>query len=247
MALLGVVPGLVLSACADETALPSAPQPLAGVSASGTAAATGPDVAADAPAAAYLSWLAALEKRDAATACTIQHPELTIALRYEAILLERARLGDPCVGFEALLWEDPLREYSPVSVETTRRTEEKATVAVAFESSALTVELEYHRAAWRVLSEERRTSATGDPERWLDAWCDLDLGADPDEVVDLMGEPSGEYTVADGGEPQLYWAADPYDFRAYLDPVAGTVTDLVGDYDALTATDRERLDCPELR
>ena len=62
-----------------------------------------------------------------------------------------------------------------------------------------------------------------------------------------MGEPSGEYTVSDGGEPQVYWAADQYDFRAYLDPVDGTVTDLLGDYDALAAADWSLLDCPELR
>lgn len=79
------------------------------------------------------------------------------------------------------------------------------------------------------------------------AWCDLELGESRADVVATMGEPSGEYTVSDGGEPQVYWAADQYDFRAYLDPVDGTVTDLVGDYDALSAADRERLDCPELR
>ena len=29
--------------------------------------------------------------------------------------------------------------------------------------------------------------------------------------------------------------------------ICRTVTDLIGDYDALSAADRERLDCPELR
>lgn len=69
---------------------------------------------------------------------------------------------------------------------------------------------------------------------------------DRDEVTALMGPPSGEYTISNGGEPQLWWAADQYDFRAYLEP-DGTVLDLVGDYDALSAADRDRLDCPELR
>ena len=151
------------------------------------------------------------------------------------------------MGFEALLWEDPLREYSPVDVETTRLTGEKATLAVTFPASAVTVELELQRAAWRVLSEERRRPSSPASAQWVGVWCDLELGASRVDVVAAMGEPSGEYTVSDGGEPQVYWAADQYDFRAYLDPVDGTVTDLVGDYDALSAADRERLDCPELR
>ena len=69
---------------------------------------------------------------------------------------------------------------------------------------------------------------------------------DRDEVVEPMGEPSGEYTVDNGGEPQLWWADYQYDFRAYLD-IDGTVLDLVGDYDRLSAADREQLSCPELR
>ena len=55
-----------------------------------------------------------------------------------------------------------------------------------------------------------------------------------DEVVAVMGAPSGEYTVANGGEPQLWWADRQYDFRAYLD-LDGRVLDLVGDYDRLDA------------
>ena len=72
------------------------------------------------------------------------------------------------------------------------------------------------------------------------------LGAERGDVVARMGEPSGEYTLDDGGEPQLWWAQDQYDFRAYLD-ARGRVLDLVGDYDALGAADRDQLDCPELR
>lgn len=238
-----------LAGCGEDepadTPRPLASLPLA--TPTGEPVGAGAPVPADAPQAAYLDWLAALAARDAASACTIQHPELTIALRQEAILLDRAELGDPCTGFEALLWEDPLRETEPVALETTTLTEEKAVLAVDFAGSAVTVELELQRAAWRVLSEQRRTTATGEPARWLRAWCDLELGETPAEVVAAMGDPSGEYTVADGGEPQLWWAADQYDFRAYLDPAEGTVTDLVGDYDALSAADRELLDCPELR
>lgn len=248
-----------LAACGGDGAQPERPRPLADLSPSTTvsgdgtpAAPSAPSVeagsaAADGPQAAYVAWLGALEDRDAATACALQHPELTIALRQEAVLLDRAGLGDPCTGFEALLWEDPLREYRPVSVETTRETGEDATLAVSFAGSEVTVRLEVQRAAWRVLAEERRTAATGATARWLDAWCALSPDDARQELVEAMGEPSGEYTVADGGEPQLWWAADQYDFRAYLDPVDGTVTDLVGDYDALSAADRARLDCPELR
>lgn len=244
--LLALTPLLALAACADEEAVPPEARPLASVSPTPDQEPAG-SAEPDEPTAAYLAWLAALEEQDAATACGIQHPERTIALRYEAILVDRAELGDPCVGFEALLWEDPLREYSPTDVETTRLTDEKATLAVTFPDSSVTVELELQRAAWRVLSEERRTPSSPASAQWVDVWCDLELGSTRADVVSAMGDPSGEYTVSDGGEPQVYWAADQYDFRAYLDPVDGTVTDLVGDYDALSAADRERLDCPELR
>ena len=40
-------------------------------------------------------------------------PDFTIELRQQAILLHRASLGDPCIGFVAVLWEDPAREYRP--------------------------------------------------------------------------------------------------------------------------------------
>lgn len=216
------------------------------------ATSSGPAVeAADEPQAAYLAWLAALESQDAEAACERHHPDLTIALRYEAILLDRAELGDPCTGFVALLWEDPLREVDPVEVETTQDTGEKATVAARFEGGSETAQLVYHRAQWRVLSTASRVEATEGatadaPQRWVRAWCDLEVGADRAAVVEQMGEPSGEYTITNGGEPQLWWAQDQYDFRAYLD-ARGRVLDLVGDYDALGAADRQQLDCPELR
>ena len=207
--------------------------------------------AADEPQAAYLAWLGALEAQDAEAVCEQHAPELTIELRYEAILLDRAELGDPCTGFVALLWEDPLRELDPVELETTRATEEKATVAARFDGGSETAQLVYHRAQWRLLSTANRTdplpgAADGAPQHWVREWCDLEVGAERGDVVARMGQPSGEYTLDDGGEPQLWWAQDQYDFRAYLD-ARGRVLDLVGDYDALGAADRDQLDCPELR
>ena len=207
--------------------------------------------ATDEPQAAYLAWLDALEAQDASAACEQHAPELTIELRYEAILLDRAELGDPCTGFVALLWEDPLRELDPVELETTRATEEKATVAARFDGGSETAQLVYHRAQWRLLSTANRTdprpgATDGAPQRWVREWCDLEVGAERGDVVARMGEPSGEYTLDNGGEPQLWWAQDQYDFRAYLD-ARGRVLDLVGDYDALGAADRDQLDCPELR
>ena len=74
--------------------------------------------------AAYESWLAALSARDAARACARHAPEFTIELRQRAILEHRAELGDPCVGFVALLWEDPAREYDPLDIEVTQDTGE---------------------------------------------------------------------------------------------------------------------------
>lgn len=205
----------------------------------------------DQPQATYLAWLEALEARDAEAACARHAPDLTIALRFEAILLDRAELGDPCTGFVALLWEDPLREFDPLSLETTQDTGEKATVAASFDGGSETAELVFHRAQWRVLRTETRLEATEGassdaPQRWVRVWCDLEVGADRADVSEQMGAASGEYTLENGGEPQLWWAQDQYDFRAYLD-AQGRVLDLVGDYDALGAVDREQLDCPELR
>lgn len=211
------------------------------------------DATADSePAAAYLDWLKALKAHDADAACRAQASEFTIELRQQAILEDRAELGDPCTGFEAIVWEDPGRQYDPVQVETTYVTDERATVAATFEGTDETVDLVYDDAAWRVLraetrAEEGTSSTTGaDPARWLQAWCALDPGMTRDQVVDAMGPPSGEYTVSNGGEPQVWWAQDQYDFRAYLD-VDGSVLELVGDYDSLSQADRELLKCPELR
>lgn len=205
----------------------------------------------DGPAAAYRAWLGALAARDAARACALQAPELTIELRQRAILEDRAEQGDPCVGFEALLWEDPVRETDPRGVEVTQETAEDAVLAVDLAGVDLTVRMVVADAAWRVLDESPRAAAgsVADTGRWVRAWCALEVGSGLDEVVRAMGGPSGVYTVADGGEPQLWWAAGQYDFRAYLDGdgADARVLDLVGDYDALGASDRARLDCPELR
>lgn len=206
------------------------------------------------PAGAYAAWINALARQDAATACALQAPGLTIDLRLQAILVDRAELGDPCVGFEAILWEDPDFESEIVDVAVTQVTEEDALLAVHLgqgeDLTQQTVRMVYHRAAWRVFSTEERTgegeAVPGDTDRWVEAWCGLDPSMTREELVAAMGEPSGEYTVSDGGEPQLWWAQDQYDFRAYLD-VDGSVLELVGDYDALSEDDRALLPCPELR
>lgn len=246
-----------LAACSDDGTA-TTPRPLASV-APGTLTAAptvtedpvGPEAVrpADEAQAAYLAWLGALAARDAETACAVQHPELTIALRQEALLVGRAGLGDPCTGFEALLWEDPTRRTDPVSIETTTLTDEKAVLAVEFGGSAVTVDLEHQRAAWRVLAEQPRTLGSPATRRWVERWCDLRTGMDRGQLEALMGPASGTYSLLDGGEPQVYWTERQYDFRAYLTEVtlAGTAVDLVGDYDALSSEDREVLDCPELR
>jgi hypothetical protein len=206
----------------------------------------------DNPASAYLRWVDALDRHDAATACDLQAPDYTIELRLKAILAHRAELGDPCTGFEAIVWEDPDFDSEVGDVAVTQQTAEDALLEVRLASGALTVRMVYHRAHWRVFSTTDRTddattsgAATG-PGRWVAVWCSLSPDLDRDEIIDAMGEPSGEYTVSDGGEPQLWWAQDQYDFRAYLD-VDGSVLELVGDYDALSDADRARLPCQELR
>jgi hypothetical protein len=193
---------------------------------------------------AYEDWLAALAAQDAAGACALQAPEFTIELRYDAILVDRAELGDPCTGFEAILWEDPDFDSEIVDISVTHVTNEDAILEVHLAEYAQTVTMTYHRAAWRVLRTEHR--AEGVADSWIEAWCRLDPSMTREQVIELMGEPSGEYTVADGGEPQLWWAQDQYDFRVYLD-VDGSILELVGDYDALSAEDRALLTCPELR
>ncbi|WP_322938591.1 hypothetical protein [Nocardioides bizhenqiangii] len=217
------------------------------------------EVAGSAVADAYAAWVEALARHDAAAACALQAPKFTIELRYEAILVDRAELGDPCTGFEALLWEDPEFDSEVVDVAVTQETEEDAILDVQLASRDVTVRMVYHRARWRVFSIADRTEAGTDdgteggpdgeagPARWVAAWCAVSPDQTRDEIVGLMGPPSGEYTVADGGEPQLWWARDQYDFRVYLDPVDGSVLELVGDYDALGADDRALLPCPELR
>jgi hypothetical protein len=214
------------------------------------------DVDGEEPEAAYAAWITALAEQDAEAACALQAPEFTIDLRYEAILVDRAELGDPCVGFEEILWEDPEFRTDLVDVSATQVTEEDALLEVAFgpgDETHLTVRMVYHRAKWRVSSTADRTDTDGGisdeesgPARWVAAWCSLSPDLSRAEIVTLMGEPSGEYTVADGGEPQLWWAQDQYDFRVYLD-VDGSVLELVGDYDALGKDDRALLPCPELR
>ena len=106
--------------------------------------------------------------------------------------------------------------------------------------------MERRHGNWYVADTSPRDDGSAEPARWVQSWCDLSVGMGRDEVIERMGEPSGEYTVANGGEPQLWWADRQYDFRAYLD-LDGRVLDLVGDYDRLGAADRGALSCPELR
>ena len=242
---------LSLAACASDSSI----DPAAPTVAPATAR---PDRAAAAPVDAYRAWLAALGAQDAAASCARHAPQLTIDLRYEAILLERARLGDPCTDFVAVLWEQPEREYEPLDVEATQVTAEDALLAVDFPGRDQTVRMIRQNTRWLVAESAPRTDdnespgapadAAG-PARWLEVWCDLELAMTPAELIELMGPASGTYTIANGGEPQLYWTKDQYDFRAYLDtdPPRGRTTDLVGDYDRLSATQRSALTCPELR
>jgi hypothetical protein len=106
--------------------------------------------------------------------------------------------------------------------------------------------MQHRNGRWLVADVTPRTDGSPETARWVARWCDLALDMDRDQVIALMGPPSGEYTVADGGEPQLWWANRQYDFRVYLG-ASGTLLDLVGDYDRLSVGDRRLLDCPELR
>jgi hypothetical protein len=252
---VALVASLAVAGCGRDEA--PGPTPLAGLDspspAPTRATATEAEAEAEAaPVAAYRAWLDALADRDAQAACARHAPRLTIDLRLEAVLLDRAELGDPCTSFVAVLWEQPEREYDPLGIEVTQLTAEDALLAVDLPGRDQTVRMVQQDTRWLVEESVPRTGdpgGTDDPQRWLAAWCDLELAMSPAELTTRMGEPSGTYTIANGGEPQLYWARDQYDFRAYLDtdPPAGRVVDLVGDYDRLTADERAGLTCPELR
>lgn len=256
--LVALATPLALTSCGEDAA--PAPRALASSSTPPPAPTPTTDDSPGTPAEAYAAWLNALARQDAAAACELQAPELTIALRQKAILVDRAELGDPCVGFEALLWEEPDFTSQISDIAVTQVTAEDALLEVHLvdptpeqtdnDEDAHTVRMVYHRAKWRVFSVDERTgegeAVPGDATRWVEAWCDLDPSMTREELIAAMGEPSGEYTVSDGGEPQLWWAQDQYDFRAYLD-VDGSVLELVGDYDALSEADRALLPCPELR
>lgn len=246
---------LTFTACGTEDDAPGSGDPGTSADATSTSSSALTDEnILDGPVYGYEVWLDALAQHDADDACKWQAPELTIALRQEAILVDRAELGDPCTTFEALLWEDPEFESEVADVEVTQKTDEDALLAVTFASGTeQTVRMVYHRAEWRVFSTVARLDTGTDggttdsgPARWVAAWCTLSPEMTRDEIIAAMGEPSGEYTVADGGEPQLWWAQDQYDFRVYLD-VDGSVLELVGDYDALGSEDQAVLTCPELR
>ncbi|QYJ05230.1 hypothetical protein KUV85_05995 [Nocardioides panacisoli] len=245
--ILALLLTMLLSACGedapatDPSGLASLSKPTAEPSAPTTLPATTDP--ASPVVTAYTTWLAGLATENAMATCDQHAPALTIDLRQRAIIEGRAQQGDPCEDFVALLWESPDVETEPMSIEVTQETAEDALLAVDFPGADQTVRMVNRYGSWYV---ESTTPREAGPERWLDAWCSLEVGADRGEVIEAMGTPSGEYTVANGGEPQLWWAAGPYDFRAYLD-LRGTVTELVADHDALSAEDRDRLDCPELR
>lgn len=193
--------------------------------------------------AAYRDWLDGLAAEDAGATCDTHAPSFTIELRRRAILVDRAALGDPCEDFVAILWEDPAVETEPLGIEITQQTTEDALLAVDFPEIDQTVRMVNRYGSWYVASTRPREEGS---DAWVAAWCSLDLTMTREQVIDRMGEPSGEYTVANGGEPQLWWASGPYDFRMYLE-LDGSIAELVGDYDALVTADRELLYCPELR
>ena len=157
-----------------------------------------PEEPGDAAVAAYVAWLDALKDHDAAAACARHAPELTIALRQEAILVDRAELGDPCTGFVAILWEDPAREYAPLGVEPTQVTNEDAILAADFPEVDQTVTMALSNGSWFVASSTARAAAS---ERWLAGWCRLELGMDRAAVVALMGEPRASTPSATAASP----------------------------------------------
>lgn len=246
-AVAAVAAGGLIASCAGEGEPSDAPAPEQAV-ASETVQTPAGATESDRAIAAYRAWLEAVENRDPQAACRRHAPQFTIELRQRAVEAKQARLGDPCVDVAHLLWDDPTRAYDPELVEVTGVTGERARLAVDFGGDAVdeSVLLVNRRGTWLVADLTPRAEGARNGDRWVEHWCDLTLEMDRDRLIYEMGEPTGEYTVANGGEPQIFWTDRQYDFRAYLD-TDGSVLDLVGDYDALDADDRRQLTCGELR
>ena len=86
----------------------------------------------------------------------------------EAILRHRAELGDPCVGFVAVLWEDPAREYDPRRSSVTQVTEEDAVAGRRLPGRRRDRALE--RRTRRVAGRRRHPSRRGRQPTRPDGW-----------------------------------------------------------------------------
>lgn len=80
---------------------------------------------------------------------------------------------------------------------------------------------------------------------WLDGWCKLSKGMKRDRAVEVMGEPTTEYSATEAA-PQLNWETGAYHFTAFMD-TDGVLGQLQANYEQLGATDRAKLKCPEMR
>lgn len=233
------------SAGAEQPTATQSGSPDAGTSDTASSGAAAPDDEhAVAALAAYRDYLAALTAEDPAAACAVHAPEFTIAWRDRGVEDGTAERGAPCVDFVDQVWETTDWEESLPALEVTWSSPERVHLVAAFDEPQ-SVTMAYHRAAWRIRSSEPRTEPTEQTRRWVDGWCDLEVGMTPEEMTQVMGEPSVEYSVADGGEPQLVWTRHQYVFTAFLEQ--DKAASLVGDHDLLVAEDRSRLTCPELR
>jgi hypothetical protein len=55
---------------------------------------------------------------------------------------------------------------------------------------------------------------------WPSKWCEATIGMTRDQMRELMGEPTGEYTAAntpEGFDPQMSWDGYQWHFTAFFD------------------------------
>lgn len=88
-------------------------------------------------------------------------------------------------------------------------------------------------------SEEEIAAQTA---QWVENWCDVQPGQTREEAIEIMGEPTGEFTAADDATPQINYEMGPYSFTVFLDTDA-VVDGFYANYDSLGDSDLAKMPC----
>jgi hypothetical protein len=164
----------------------------------------------------------AIAKRDGAAACDL----LSDAGRDQVLDEGRPQYGDSCeeiVEAFASLFTNYEPRLEDIKIQGERATA-RAPRQGAF--SAQDVEFERVGGAWKIGRTTDDESAEGASQptqeqvrRWPKRWCDVQVGMTRDQVRQIMGEPTEEYTAENtpsGFDPQMVWDAFEYHFTAFF-------------------------------